>query len=244
MDELIQLFPAPYIHVGGDEVHFGNQSWFTDPSIQSFIREHGLKNEIGLEQYFIRRVADIAYRKGRKIIAWDEAVDAGVSSEKMVVMWWRHDRKYQLVKALENGYQVIMTPRRPLYGDFVQYGSHKTGRYWGGYNTIESVYNFPDPVSHLWKGHEEQIMGLQFAMWTERIADGRRLDFMTFPRIAAVAEDGWTWEKNKECSVFMHKLPHFLNYLDTMDVIYFNPFNPDALPEPEGPEKEDVLQNG
>ncbi len=244
LDELIQLFPAPYIHIGGDEVHFGNQSWFTDPLIQRFIQEHDLKNEVGLEQYFIRRIADIVYKKGRKIIAWDEAVDAGVSPEKMVVMWWRHDRKYQLVKALENGYQVIMTPRRPLYGDFLQYGSHKIGRYWGGYNTIETIYNFPESVSHLLKGYEDQIMGLQFAMWTERITNEKRLDFMTFPRIAAVAEDGWTWERNKDCSVFMRKLPHFLNYLDTMGIIYFNPFNPNALPEPEGPKKEDVLQNG
>ena len=132
--------------------------------IQRFIQEHDLKNEVGLEQYFIRRIADIVYKKGRKIIAWDEAVDAGVSPEKMVVMWWRHDRKYQLVKALENGYQVIMTPRRPLYGDFLQYGSHKIGRYWGGYNTIETIYNFPESVSHLLKGYEDQIMGLQFAM--------------------------------------------------------------------------------
>ena len=61
-------------------------------------------------------------------------------------MWWRHDRKHQLVKALENGYRVIMTPRRPLYADFVQYGGRKVGRVWGGYNTIEEdVYKRQPP---------------------------------------------------------------------------------------------------
>lgn len=243
-DELFQLFPTQYIHIGGDEVHFGNQSWFTDPQIQRFIQDHDLKNEVGLEQYFIRRIADIVSKKGRKIIAWDEAVDAGISSDKMVVMWWRHDCKHQLLKALEKGYQVIMTPRRPLYGDFIQHSSHKFGRYWKGYNSIETVYHFPEPISHLLKGYEDQVMGLQLSMWTERIADKKRLDFMTFPRIIAAAEDGWTLERNKECSMFMQKLPYFLQYLDTMDVIYFNPFNLEAIPEPKGVTKEDVLQNG
>ena len=59
-------------------------------------------------------------------------MDAGVSPDKAVVMWWRHDRRYQLLKALESGYRVIMTPRRPMYGDFVQYSTHNVGRYWDG----------------------------------------------------------------------------------------------------------------
>ncbi len=58
-------------------------------------------------------------------------------------MWWRHDRQHQLVKALENGYRVILTPRRPMYADFTQFGAHKVGRQWAGYNTIENLYNFP-----------------------------------------------------------------------------------------------------
>lgn len=65
------------------------------------------------------------------MIGWDEMIGAGVSPDKAVIMWWRHDRKHQLVKALENGYRVIMTPRRPLYADFIQYGGHKVGRVWG-----------------------------------------------------------------------------------------------------------------
>ncbi|ECC9859834.1 beta-hexosaminidase, partial [Salmonella enterica subsp. enterica] len=120
LDEIVALFPAPYIHIGGDEVHYGNQNWFTDPEIQNFIKEKGLINETGLEHYFIRRAADLVAAKGKKMIGWDEIVDAGISPSKALVMWWRHDRKYQLLKALEQGYQVVLTPRRPLYGDFVQ----------------------------------------------------------------------------------------------------------------------------
>ncbi len=95
------------------------------------------------------------------------------------------------------------------------------------------------------KGCEDQIMGLQMSMWTERIADKKRLDYMVFPRLVAVAESGWTPAKAKEYSLFMQKLPLFLNYLDSKNIYYFNPFHPDARLEPAEPaKKEDVLQDG
>ena len=237
LDELFQLFPSPYIHIGGDEVHFGNQTWFTDPAIQQFITDNKLMNETGLEYYFLRRVADIVARKGRKVIVWDEAIDAGISPEKAVIMWWRHDRKHQLLKALEKGYRVIMTPRRPLYADFNQDASHKYGRVWDGYNALENVYAFPEPVLHLTRGYEKQLMGLQMSLWTERIADAKRLDYMAFPRLAAVAEDAWTPETGKDFSRFMQRLPLFLDYLDGLGIYYYNPFNPSATPEPAGPQR-------
>ena len=244
LDELITLFPSPYIHIGGDEVHFGNQEWFTDPQIQQFIKDKQLMNETGLEQYFVRRVADIIAAKGKTMIGWDEIVDAGVSPDKAVVMWWRHDRRYQLLKALESGYRVIMTPRRPMYGDFVQYSTHNVGLYWDGYNPIEDVFSFPRSIEHLFKGYESQIMGMQYSLWTERVADVKRLDFMVFPRLIALAEAAWTPAGRKDYSRFMRRLPFFLHWLDTKDIYYFDPFAPERRSEPTAPEKEDVLQNG
>ncbi|WP_455672459.1 beta-N-acetylhexosaminidase [Phocaeicola sp.] len=244
MDEIVSLFPSPYIHIGGDEVHYGNQSWFTDPEIQNFIKEKRLVDEKGLEHYFLRRAANIVASKGKTMIGWDEILDAGISPNQAVVMWWRHDRQHQLVKALENGYRVILTPRRPMYADFIQFGAHKVGRQWNGYNPIENLYSFPEPISHLMKGYEDQVLGMQMSLWTERVADSKRLDFMTFPRLIALAEAAWTPEKAKECSLFMQRLPHFLEYLDTLGIYYFNPFNPMEREEPTAPEKEDVLQNG
>ena len=244
LDEIVALFPAPYIHIGGDEVHYGNQNWFTDPEIQNFIKEKGLINETGLEHYFIRRAADLVAAKGKKMIGWDEIVDAGISPSKALVMWWRHDRKYQLLKALEQGYQVVLTPRRPLYGDFVQDASHKVGRYWDGFNPLQDIYAFPEPISHLFKGYEDQILGMQFTLWTERIADGKRLDFMTFPRLIALAESAWTSSKEKDWSRFCMRLPSFLEYLKEQGIYYFDVIHPQETPEPGGPEKADVLQNG
>ncbi|MDH8701215.1 hexosaminidase [Dysgonomonadaceae bacterium PH5-43] len=244
--EIAELFPSPYIHIGGDEVHYGNQEWFTDPVIQNFIKENDLGNELGLEHYFIRRVADILSSKGKIMIGWDEIADSGVSPSKAVVMWWRHDRPNQLEKALKKGFKVIMTPRRPLYGDFIQHSTRKIGRVWGGFNPIEDVYNFPQPIIHLTKDYEDNIMGLQMSMWTERIGDAQRLDYMVFPRLAAVAEAAWTYPRAKNYSLFMEKLPVFLKYLDSKGVYYFNPFEPEMRLEPKDPVKKenDVIGNG
>lgn len=243
LDELVQLFPAPYIHIGGDEVHYGNQNWYCDPEIQRFIADNKLVDERGLEHYFVRRVADIVASKGKTMIGWDEIVDAEVSPDKAVVMWWRHDRRYQLLKALEKGYRVILTPRLPMYGDFVQHPSHRIGRY-ERTNSIENVHDFPADIAHLFKGYEKQIMGMQLSVWTERIADASRLDYMTFPRLFAVAEAAWTPMNARNRDAFMAGLPSWLRWLDACGIKYFNPSDPESTPEPWGPDKQDVLKQG
>ena len=243
LDELVQLFPAPYIHIGGDEVHYGNQNWYRDPEIQRFIADNKLVDERGLEHYFVRRVADIVASKGKTMIGWDEIVDAEVSPDKAVVMWWRHDRRYQLLKALELGYRVILTPRLPMYGDFVQHPSHRIGRS-ERTNSIDKVHDFPADIAYLFKGHEKQIMGMQFSVWTERIADASRLDYMTFPRLFAVAEAAWTPMNARNRDAFMAGLPSWLRWLDACGIKYFNPFDPVSTPEPWGPDKQDVLKQG
>ena len=103
---------------------------------------------------------------------------------------------------------------------------------------------FPEPIIHLTRDYEDQVMGLQFSLWTERVADAKRLDYMTFPRLVAVAESAWTPAKSKECSLFMQKLPYFLQFLGEKGIYYFNPFNPESTPEPSAPDKDDVLKNG
>ena len=86
------------------------------------------------------------------MIGWDEIVDAGISPLQSVgYVVAPRPQKYQLLKALEQGYQVVLTPRRPLYGDFVQDASHKVGRYWDGFNPLQDIYAFPEPISHLLK---------------------------------------------------------------------------------------------
>lgn len=245
MDEIVSLFPAPYIHIGGDEVHYGNQSWFTDPVIQKFIKDNNLGNEQGLEHYFVRRVSDIIHGKGKKMLGWDEIINTGVSPEKTSIMWWRHDKPEVLTQILDSGFEVILCPRIPCYFDFVQDDTHKIGRRWGGnYNTLERVYNFTDSISSLIKDHPQQILGMQANLWTERVKDKQRLDFMIFPRLPGIAENAWSAPEQKSYDYFIERIQGFMKFLDKEGINYFNIFDKTTTPEPWGPEKEDVIAEG
>jgi len=243
LKEVSGLFSAPYIHLGCDEVNFGNQTWYTDPVIQRFIRDHHLGDEIGMEHYFMRRVCDMAANLGKTMIGWDEIFASGVTPDKAIIMWYRHQHPEQLAKALDEGYRVILTPHIPCYMDFVQDDSHKIGRRWG--NTFVShdvVYRFPDNMQQYFARNEQQVLGFQSCIWTKTIIDKKRLDFMTFPRLVAIAESAWTDVSRKNEADFNARLKSFLKYLDGFNIYYFNPFNKSATPEPWGPKHSDVTQ--
>lgn len=245
LTEVAELFPAPYIHIGGDEVHFGNQSWKTDSLMQNFIKDNNLGDEIGLEHYFARRMCDIINSKGKTMMGWDEIINTGVSPDKAIVMWWRHDKPDLLTEALNKGFDVIITPRIPCYFDFVQDESHKIGRRWGkDFNQLERVYNFPESINTRIEQKKNQILGLQANVWSERIKDKKRLDFMLFPRILAIAEDGWSRPSIKNYDNFEVRVKKFLKYLDSLGIYYFNPFDKKSTPEPWGPQKQDVIAEG
>ena len=233
--EIVQLFPSPYIHIGGDEVHYGNQTWFTDPEIQQFIKDNNLKDEKELEHYFVRRVCDIVNSKGRIMIGWDEIVDAGISPDKAIAMWWRPDLTNRLPNDLEKGFRVIMAPCIPFYLDYLQDAAHVFGM--RQLSLLQNIYSAPDDLSPLIIHHPEQMMGIQTSLWTEFIADEKRLYFQLFPRLAGIAEIAWTNPKSKDYARFEMKLKSFLQYLDRKGINYFNPFDPASTPEPWGPNK-------
>ena len=119
LEETATLFPAPWIHYGGDEVHFPNRQWSDIPEVKTLMAKHGLNDLKDVEHNFNRRMADEIHRLGKKTVAWDEVVDAGLVPDRNIIIWWRHNVPEQLSKALDNGYEVALSPRRPLYLDFV-----------------------------------------------------------------------------------------------------------------------------
>jgi len=233
LEETAALFPAPWIHYGGDEVHFANSQWVDIPEVKALMAERGLEDLKAVEHHFNRRMADEIHRLGKKTVAWDEVVDAGVEPGKAIIIWWRHNVPEQLSKALDEGYELVLSPRRPLYFDFVQDDSHQVGRRWDGFNDLEQVYDYPDfPASYPEERHE-QILGMQASMWTETVQTEKRADFMIFPRLTAIAEAAWTDASNKDYEDYQRRLESMLERFDVLDINYFDPFVPGRIPEPQ-----------
>jgi hexosaminidase len=238
LGEVAELFPAQLIHTGGDEVSFGSKQWASDPDVQALMQAHGWKSLQPVEAAFNQRIATELHRMGRTMAGWDEIVDADVPPTDSVVFWWRHDKPGQLQKAIDRGYRVVLCPRLPCYFDFVQHESHQVGRRWGGFCSLDRVYAFPNGAAATAVTNKPaQVLGLEACVWTERIHNPQRLAFMIFPRLAALAEAGWTVESAKDYRAFGERLRVRLPGYATAGFAGFNPFNPAATPEPAGPVK-------
>ncbi|SFC44017.1 hexosaminidase [Parapedobacter composti] len=230
--EVNVLFPSRKIHIGGDEVHFGNAHWRVDTAVQALAAAHGLENLRAVEHYFIRRMADSVARLGNDLLGWDEIVDAGLPPQQTVVFWWRHDKPEQYQKAIAAGYRVVICPRIPYYFDFVQDSTHRIGRKWQGrYVPIEQVYGYPAEALFQQPGAERQVLGVQANLWTEQLSSPQQLEYMVFPRIAALAESAWTSEGRKDYADFSLRLRRHLPRYAKAGLYYFNPFQPQQYPE-------------
>jgi hexosaminidase len=190
--EVAQLFPAPYIHVGGDECYKGY--WQKDPGCIALMEKLNIRHVEDLQGYFMNRVKDIIKAKGKKVIGWDEVMEGGMSNEATLMFWRGFYAKDILPKAQKGGYKIIMSPTTTNYFDYFQ-----------GERTIEppvyanlrlkDVYTF-EPVPAGMK--EENILGGQANLWTENIQNFRHAQYMTFPRAWAISEILWVPKEKKK----------------------------------------------
>jgi hexosaminidase len=227
------LFSSGLIHLGGDEVSYGNEKWKTDPEISNLKQKENLKDDKAVELYFMKRMADSVYQMNAKVLVWDEMADAGLPTDKTIIFWWRHDQPKQLQTALNNKYQTILCPRLPLYFDFVQDSTHQYGRKWSKlYNPIQNVYEFD--ASKLAENAEQakNILGIQANLWTETVPTIQRLDYLLFPRISALAEAAWTTSVNKNTNGFLERIKTHLPLYKQAGLSYYDPFAPVKTPEP------------
>ena len=239
--EVKDLFPAPYLHMGGDEVAFGIKAWEKDADVQALMRREGMTKVKEAEAYFMHRMADSIRALNRTVAGWDELLALRPDTARTLIFWWRHDRPADLSRSLRMGYTTVLCPRRPLYFDFIQHATHRHGRVWNGFCPLEDVYAFPDPLLASLKptdAERRHIAGLQANVWTERIHTTQRLDFMLLPRMAAVAEAGWTAPERKNMADFERRMQREYRLYDSMDLYYFDPREPQHHPEPAAAERQ------
>lgn len=230
--EVNVLFPSRMIHLGGDEVSFGNQQWNTNKGVKALMAKHNLSSLKDVEHYFMETMANTVYNMNAKVLAWDELADANLPQDKTIMFWWRHDKPEQLNTALSNGFNTVVCPRIPYYFDFVQHESHHYGRRWAGeFSTLEKIYGFDVERLIDNKNNKDKILGVQANLWTETITTDERLEYMLFPRLAALAESAWTTNRT-DYEGFQKRLEKHIALYNSFGVYHFNPFKPIRIPEP------------
>ena len=233
LKEVNGLFPSHMIHLGGDEVALGNQAWAGRPGITSMMAKNKFTSLDDLEHYFFNRMADSVIRMNDNVLCWDEAASTNLNPAKTIVFWWRQNFPSQLELSLQKRFDVVLCPRLPLYFDFVQDKNHVSGRRWNGayFNSLSNIYNFPDRQLPSDELNSSLILGIQANIWTETVGSAKRLDFMTYPRIAALAESAWTDHTLKNETSFDERLKAEFSLFDKDGIYYYNPFDPSMHPE-------------
>ncbi|ANI90135.1 beta-N-acetylhexosaminidase [Arachidicoccus ginsenosidimutans] len=200
LDEVIKLFPSKYIHIGGDEAP--KDYWNKSPYCQQLMKNLGLKNADELQSYFIQRVEKYLNSKGRQIIGWDEILEGGLAPNATIMSWRGEDGG---IAAAQQHHNVIMSPGGWMYIDHSQM-KHEDSLTIGGYLPIQRVYSYNPFPAKLTSDEHKYIEGVQANVWTEYMSNPAKVEYMVFPRMAAVAEVGWTQLANKNYNDFKTRL--------------------------------------
>ena len=214
LDEVCELFPSTYIHIGGDECP--KESWKRSAFCQQLIKEKGLKDENSLQSYFIQRVEKYLNKKGKSIIGWDEILEGGLAANANVMSWRGESGG---IEAAKQSHNVIMTPLDFCYFNFYQSTKPNDSIAWGGFLPLEKVYNYHPIPAALTKEQSAYIIGLQCNLWTEYVTSTSLAEYMLFPRAIALSGVGWT--KNKPgFNNFVNRLTPYLQKLNAVKLNY------------------------
>ena len=204
LTQVAELFPFGYIHVGGDEVP--QNFWKQNAQIHALMKKEGLKDMHAVQGYFMRRVEKIVNAKGKKMMGWDEILEAGVAKSAGIMSW--RGTKYG-IEAANKGHEVVMSPTTFAYIDYMQGDSVVEPRVYASLRLSKS-YEF-DPAP---EGVDvKNIKGGQANLWTEQVYNMRYAQYMTWPRGFAIAESLWSPKSKKNWNNFFSKTEqHFKRY--------------------------------
>jgi hexosaminidase len=217
LTEVIELFPSKYIHIGGDEAP--KEAWKQSAFCQALIKRLKLKDEHGLQSYFIQRIEKFVNSKGRSIIGWDEILEGGLAPNA-TVMSWRGEQGG--IEAAKQNHDVIMTPSsNGLYLDHAQGKLSTEPLTIGGNAPLQKTYSYNPTPDVLTADQKKHILGVQGNLWTEYIGTENKVLYMLLPRLLAVSEVAWTPLANKNFKDFSeNRLPGQLAWLDKNNFSY------------------------
>jgi len=202
LDEICELFPSPYIHIGGDEAP--KAMWKKCPLCQNAMKANNLKNEEELQSYFVRRIGDHLREKNKTLLGWDEIIDGGKLAGDEVLMFWRGWKLDEVEKEVKAGFRVVCTPTTHCYFDYP-------------YNKISTrtIYDY-EPV--MAGTNEKLYLGVQANFWSHIDRSEPNIDKQLFPRIMGLAETAWSKTSNHNWDRFKVSAMANIDYLKNQQV--------------------------
>ena len=217
LDEVIEIFPSEYIHIGGDEA--GKGDWKLCEDCQRRMREEGLESVDELQSYMIHRIEEYLNARGRQIIGWDEILEGGLAPNATVMSWRGEEGG---LMAAEAGHKVVMSPHGYCYIDAPQDAPYSQPESIGGYLPLEKVYSYDPAPATMSKDVSKYILGVQANLWAEFIVEDWHYEHMLWPRAIAIAEIGWSWPFNKDFADFRRRA---VDIVDRMIEEGYTPFD-------------------
>ena len=209
--QLAQLFPFEYIHVGGDEAPIN--FWQKNQQVKELMLREGIKDITKVQGYFTRRIEKIVESKGKKMMAWDEVLEGGVSPTTAVMSW--RGMKYG-IEAAHNQHEVVMSPTTYAYLDYMQSDVISEPRVYAALR-LNKTYEF-EPIP---EGVDPKyIKGGQANLWTEQVYNIRQAEYMTWPRGLAIAESVWSLKGTKNWPEFFSRVEEHFKRFDVSETKY------------------------
>jgi hexosaminidase len=187
LDEVLQLFPSRYVHIGGDEAV--KDEWNASATVQARARLLGISDADALQTYFTQKISGYLSAKGRRAVGWDEIMRPGLAADAVVMSW--HGASAAHTAAIR-GNDAVLAPDPQLYLDHRQsaLATEPPGRV--SILSLKDVYDFEPRDATLSEVQQRHVLGLQAELWTEHMQTERRDEWMALPRAAALAEVGWS----------------------------------------------------
>ncbi|WP_436738646.1 beta-N-acetylhexosaminidase [Streptomyces sp. BBFR102] len=217
-EEVLELFPSRFVHVGGDECD--KEEWRRSPAAQARIAELGVGDEDGLQSWFIRHFDSWLTARGRRLVGWDEILEGGLAEGATVSSW----RGYAAgVAAARAGHDVIMCPEQQVYLNYREDGGPDEPVPIGYVRTLEDVYRFEPVPPELTAAEAAHVIGVQANVWTEVLENQDRVDYQLYPRLAALAEVAWSplpAAEERDFAAFDARMEEHFRRLDALGVAY------------------------
>ncbi|GAD78487.1 beta-N-acetylhexosaminidase [Vibrio ezurae] len=220
--EVVELFPAPYVHIGADEVPEG--VWTDSEKCQALMKKHNYQDPKELQGHLLRYVENKLSGFGKRMLGWEEAQHGDKVSQQTVIYSWQSEQA--AIECARKGFDVVLQPGQYTYLDMAQeFDATESGFYWANITPLKHAYHYQplqeialdDPI-------QQKVWGIQAALWCELVDNEKKLQYMVHPRLQAIAEVCWTEAHNKDWSDFTARLKVDLAQLDKRGIQYRNPW--------------------